>query len=202
MLPSDQGNASKNPILAFAYEAYDFFNRIPDLMPREVAIMGGSFLEYGLKHLLDSKLPDSSDTIFDKGPLHTMEARAKMARALGYIPKEVLSELLGLGKIRNRFAHEYRLKKFSDVDISKLTKELKLTSEDAAAECFVQFFGCRLEKGSGRGADKNSFLVKDELGLVLLEYKISGRSKPRDLYTNSLKFTWGALYFASIREPH
>jgi hypothetical protein len=52
-------------------------------------------------------------------------AKIEMAFALGLLKEETRGALRLVGKIRNRFAHEFRRVRFSDVEIAKLCDQLK-----------------------------------------------------------------------------
>ncbi|MGA5255967.1 hypothetical protein [Methylorubrum aminovorans] len=194
-------NEKRERFSAYNQASHNFYSRLPVLRPREIAILGGAFLESGLRHLLDSRFTDKSDKLFESGSLISMESRAKLARALGCFPTQILSELLVLGEIRNFFAHRYGVDDFDHPDIMKMTKKLSLRSTRDAAKYFESVvpelkFADRPLPGS-----ENSFAITDEQGFALLRIDLSMEDASQVYYENSLKITWSTLVLATVYSP-
>jgi len=77
---------------------------------RATVIIGGSFLDMLLDHILLAFFPENENEVeqllrFDQ-PLGTFANKVRMAYCLGLIEKVVKDDLKIIGKIRNRFAHD------------------------------------------------------------------------------------------------
>lgn len=95
---------------------------------RAIVIIGGSFLDIILDHILLAFFPEDEQEIerltnFDQ-PLGTYANKVRMAYCLGLIEKIVKDDLKLIGKIRNRFAHDLYAS-FDDQNIQSWCKELK-----------------------------------------------------------------------------
>lgn len=95
---------------------------------RAIVIIGSSFLETILEHILIEFLPDDETEVevllgYDK-PLGTYSNKVRMLYCLGLIDQKVIKDLKLIGKIRNRFAHDLSVS-FDDTDISNWCRELK-----------------------------------------------------------------------------
>jgi DNA-binding MltR family transcriptional regulator len=98
---------------------------------RGVAIICASMVEDRLRWLIEAKFIEGlSETkrtwIFTgAGPLQSFAAKVEIALALGLIEEPLRAELRQIGKIRNKFAHNFRRVRFSDPELSNLCDELK-----------------------------------------------------------------------------
>ena len=81
------------------------------------------------------------------GPLGSLPIKAKFAYALGLIERTTLKDLLGIRKIRNRFAHNIKMN-FADEKIVGFVKSLSTVndSDDVMAKNSYKFFKSALEK--------------------------------------------------------
>jgi DNA-binding MltR family transcriptional regulator len=95
---------------------------------RAIVIIGCSFLETILEHILIEFFPDDEKEVdvllnYDKS-LGTYSNKVRMIYCLGLIRKKVMDDLRLIGKIRNRFAHDLSVS-FEDSDIASWCKSLK-----------------------------------------------------------------------------
>lgn len=77
---------------------------------RAIVILGASFLDYTLEHILLGFFPTDEPKVntllnFDQ-PLGTFGNRVRMIYCLGLIDKVIKDDLKLIGKIRNKFAHD------------------------------------------------------------------------------------------------
>lgn len=97
---------------------------------RGVAIVLASMVEDRLRWLIETKFVDGlsenkKNWIFNgTGPLSSFVAKTEVAFALGLIQEAVRNELKLIGRIRNKFAHEFRPVRFTDPEITKLCNQL------------------------------------------------------------------------------
>jgi DNA-binding MltR family transcriptional regulator len=95
---------------------------------RAIAIVGGTFLETLLEHVLVAFVVDDQKEVAKlleyNQPLGTYSGRTTMAYCLGLINKPVLDDLRLVGKIRNQFAHNLYAS-FNDEKIAAWCRELK-----------------------------------------------------------------------------
>lgn len=99
---------------------------------RAIVIIGSSYLETILEHILIEFFPENEKEVdvllnYDK-PLGTYSNKVRMIYCLGLIEKKVMNDLKLIGKIRNRFAHDFTVS-FLDKDISDWCKQLKWHKE-------------------------------------------------------------------------
>jgi DNA-binding MltR family transcriptional regulator len=95
---------------------------------RAIVIIGGSFLDIVLDHILMAFFPEDENEVerlmqFDQ-PIGTYGNKVRMAYCLGLIEKIVKDDLKLIGKIRNRFAHDLYAS-FEDQNIKSWCNELK-----------------------------------------------------------------------------
>lgn len=95
---------------------------------RAIVIIGSSFLETILEHILIEFFPEGEKEVevllsYDK-PLGTYSNKVRMIYCLGLIERKVMQDLKLIGKIRNRFAHDLTVS-FDDRDITDWCKQLK-----------------------------------------------------------------------------
>jgi hypothetical protein len=105
--------------------------------------------QYLRKLVGDLSKTDKERLFSGAGPLATYSGRCDIVCALGLIPRQLRSELSVLGKVRNKFAHDFRKTDFNDPVFNPLFEQLKqfdiggtpLPSGDRrmhyAAHCFV-----------------------------------------------------------------
>lgn len=79
---------------------------VEEILRRAFSMHLNADVEGGVKGLLEGN-----------GPLSTFSDRIKLAHALGWIEKDQASEINQLRKIRNVFAHEFRINTFSEKPI-------------------------------------------------------------------------------------
>ncbi|WP_024773029.1 MltR family transcriptional regulator [Aquimarina macrocephali] len=89
-------------------EFSDLFNE-KEKNERSIAILGGTFLEMTLEHILYSFLPENEkevDKLFEYNcPLGNFSNKIQMAYCLGLIERIIKKDLNLVRKIRNKFAH-------------------------------------------------------------------------------------------------
>ncbi len=95
---------------------------------RAIVIIGGSFLDIILDHILLAFFPEDDSEVerliqYDQ-PLGTFGGKVRMAYCLGLIEKIVKDDLKLIGKIRNKFAHDLYVS-FDDKIIMSWCHELK-----------------------------------------------------------------------------
>jgi DNA-binding MltR family transcriptional regulator len=95
----------------------------PRLAPRRIGPIPGRFGRWGFASLLWEEIVDW--VFAGTGPLHSFIAKIEIAFALGIISEKLRAELLLIGRIRNKFAHDFRRVRFSDPGISKLCDQLR-----------------------------------------------------------------------------
>ena len=95
---------------------------------RAIAIVGGSFLDTQLEHMLAGFLVDDEKEIQKllqpEGSLGSFGGRVTMAYCLGLIPKVIRDDLRLVAKVRNRFAHRLTAS-FGDDDIRDFCERLQ-----------------------------------------------------------------------------
>lgn len=96
---------------------------------RNIVIMGSSFLEMALDHVLRAFLPGDDNEVeklfnSGNGALATFNSKISMVYALGLMDKIVKDDLHLIRKIRNEFAHNLVVS-FDDKKIADWCKSLK-----------------------------------------------------------------------------
>jgi hypothetical protein len=87
---------------------HEMFNERETVDERAVAIVGATFLDDMLEHMLVTFMVDDEKekkSLID-GPLGTFSARVTATYCLGLVCKTVRDDLRTVGKIRNKFAHQ------------------------------------------------------------------------------------------------
>ncbi len=110
-------------------------------------IVGVARLEGLLRELLGSYLADGNGTrsrVLDPtkdGAISTFAAMVDMTLILGLLTAEDTKGLKGLAKLRNVFAHDYRIRSFKDLTSQEAKSLVKKTLKDfvKAAKPFVIF---------------------------------------------------------------
>ena len=109
------------------FEFHELFNK-DETSERSIAILGGTFLEMTLEHILYSFLPEDEkevEKLFEyNSPLGNFSYKIQMAYCLGLIEKVVKADLHLVRKIRNKFAHELILD-FEDEQIDSWCRALE-----------------------------------------------------------------------------
>lgn len=130
----DNDSLIKGKALKRYFELHDALAKFHDLFiynegdDRAIVIIGGSFLDIIMEHLLLAFLPEDDTEVerlvqFDQ-PIGTYGNKVRMAYCLGLIEKIIKDDLKLIGKIRNRFAHDLYAS-FKDQDIKSWCLELK-----------------------------------------------------------------------------
>lgn len=95
---------------------------------RAIAILGGSFLEMILEHIILAYLPEEDKEVQKlmdvNQPLGNFSNKISFCYCLGLIEKVVKDDLNLIRKIRNKFAHDLFVS-FQDEQIKSWCKELK-----------------------------------------------------------------------------
>jgi|SRR5690606_32929131 len=116
----------------FDFNAAHFaFHELFNLNPnddRSIAIIGGTFLEMSLEHILKAYFPEDDNEVksmFDGlGPLSSFSAKISMSYSLGLVERPVKEDLHLARKIRNEFAHDLYAS-FESEKIGQWCKSLK-----------------------------------------------------------------------------
>jgi hypothetical protein len=93
---------------------------------RAIVILGASFLDYTLEHILLGFFPIDEkevDALMNQ-PLGTFANRVRMSYCSGLIDKVIKDDLKLIGKIRNKFAHDLDAS-FEDDQVIIWCKQLK-----------------------------------------------------------------------------
>ena len=94
---------------------------------RAIAIIGGTFIEMALEHIIKAFFPDDKevDKLFEfNQPFGNFSNKINIAYCLGLIDKLVKRDLDLIRKIRNKFAHDLYTS-FEDPQIKSYCTELK-----------------------------------------------------------------------------
>jgi len=95
---------------------------------RAIAILGGTFLEMALEHLLHAFFPEGEKEVkklFEYNqPLGNFSGKISLSYCLGLIDKMIKDDLNLVRKIRNKFAHDLYIT-FNDEEIKSWCQGLK-----------------------------------------------------------------------------
>lgn len=95
---------------------------------RTIVIIGASFVDYVLEHILLAFLPNDEPEVEallnPEQPLGTYGSRVRMIYCLGLIDKVIRDDLKLIGKIRNKFAHDLYAS-FEDDQIKSWCRQLQ-----------------------------------------------------------------------------
>lgn len=99
--------------------------------PRTTAIVGAVILEDCLARVIGEKLPIEGETkrqLFkaNGGPLGNLDAKVKVAYAMGILSKQAFQDIIKLVEIMNKFAHRLDIATFDHQDVRGLCFELRL----------------------------------------------------------------------------
>jgi DNA-binding MltR family transcriptional regulator len=140
--------ADRQKILSTHPHLADFLPHLDNLnkeSERGAVVLSCSFVEDQLRNIILAFLVSGEEaTELVEGynaPLGSFAARASAACALGLISKTEHEEITTLRKIRNVFAHDFRIT-FADKKIIALCKKLKFSAkdyEDVVVGSFSQF---------------------------------------------------------------
>lgn len=111
----------------------ELFSEMFSESDRGCILIGASVLDDVLSSLLQKHLgrtdhvnKSAMEPLFaGMGPLSTFSARIKLAYCLGLIKKWEFEDLERIRKIRNKAAHEYTAKTFTNNEIIQITRQLK-----------------------------------------------------------------------------
>jgi len=101
-----------------------------------LAILSGAYLEHYLARCVRMHLhyvKGITDKDFDFGPFASFEAKAKLGRLTGIYGDKLYQDLKTIIDIRNIFAHRRDVHSFSNPDIEKLIRKLKMGATEVAA---------------------------------------------------------------------
>lgn len=116
---------------------------------RTTAIMGATFVEYGLQVAITRRMPSDADdpefkylfgTDTEFAPLSDFSSKIKMARALGIISKDEKSQIDCIRSIRNAFAHTMSPISFQTGEIASFFEDLKILEDSVAFKDVVDAF--------------------------------------------------------------
>ncbi|MBP6688610.1 MAG: hypothetical protein KA153_01360 [Hyphomonadaceae bacterium] len=116
----------KSPTTEDTKILWDEINKNP--RDRVVAIVCASFLETHLEACLRLRLrEEAADRLFGfNGALSSHGARTHLAHGIGLLSDDAWHDLVAISKIRNRFAHDLRVREVEDQEIKKLCAKLRL----------------------------------------------------------------------------
>lgn len=110
--------------------AYDTMFKSSDTI---CVLLGANFIDRCLANALVIYLPIKDKEFiknelldFNNGVLSTLSARNKIAFALNIIDKQFYEDILLIGKIRNKFAHNHLEITFDDNEVKMFCNKLKL----------------------------------------------------------------------------
>lgn len=105
---------------------------------RGCALMAAAYLDAELEKTLRQNLVDNKkvqNLVFsNNGPLASFSGKIDLAYLLGLIPSDARHDLHHLRKIRNHFAHNPQVIRFSDSSISDRCRELKLVNPNCTED--------------------------------------------------------------------
>jgi len=133
-----ENETNNNLISGIALESYFNFNdallefhnlfTYKEKDNRSIAIIGGTFLELALEHILRAYFPEDDKEVNKlftyNNALGNFSSKISMAYSLGLIEKVVKTDLHLVRKVRNEFAHDLYAS-FDNVKISAWCRELK-----------------------------------------------------------------------------
>lgn len=112
-----------NALLEFS-ELFDY----TEPNERSIAIVGATYLEMVLDHILLSFLPEDEKEVLKlmdyNGPLGNFSGKISMCYCLGLIDKVIKDDLNNIRKIRNKFAHDMVVS-FTEEPIQSWCRDLK-----------------------------------------------------------------------------
>ena len=95
---------------------------------RAIAVLGATFLEMALEHILYAFLPEDDNEVlalFEQNqPLASFSSKIRLCYCLGLIDKLIKDDLNLVRKIRNRFAHELKVS-FEDEPVRSWSLSLR-----------------------------------------------------------------------------
>lgn len=97
----------------------EFFLNLKEETDRAMAVVGFTYLEANLRHLMagamDPSVPGGVQKLFEaNGPLSTVSACLRMARALGWLSSDTYRDLDLLRRMRNDVAHSHKTIRLDD----------------------------------------------------------------------------------------
>jgi len=150
-------------------------NELKGESDRAAAIVGASIIESQLEDLLTkAMIPDTQTTsLFDgHGPLSTLSAKTSIIESVGFLPKDVCTDLHLLRKIRNEFAHQHE----------------NLSFESPKISAWISTFGCLRSVRD----QLQEYKTNPENWAVVQE---KGWNKPRRQFETAV--SWLSIYVAS-----
>jgi len=164
----------------------ELFAEMFDESDRGCILIGASVLDDVLCDLLKKRLAKSEhvakqamEPLFaGMGPLSSFSARIKLAYCLGLIGQWEFEDLERIRKIRNKAAHEYTSKTFTDNEIIQITQ--RLGGANHAVSAMQKLEATEAEAGSplsesAAGSSSNRELSKERLRFQLTVVYLAGR---------------------------
>lgn len=111
------------------------------------ALMGSQVLDVLLESLLRKALIIDSEREGKEtftGVLHQLNAKIRIARAVGLISKVEKDDLVLVMKIRNKFAHDLKSRSFEDGEIPNLVRKLQEGGDLGMPGSIAQLFESRV----------------------------------------------------------
>lgn len=107
----------------------------PNADHRTIAIVGMSFIDDGVREILELAMPGLNSKLRDKifdgyGPLSTLAARLDVARALGLMRPQEHTMIVSLARVRNRMAHNLHVHDFDHPDVATILDQVEITISD------------------------------------------------------------------------
>ena len=106
-----------------------------DESDRGCVLVAAAMLDTSLSDLFKAMFRPSTapqqfiDSLFESGgPLNSLSAKARLARAFGYISQDTLEDLNAIRKLRNRFAHTTEKTDFSNEEVAQIIENLHIAN--------------------------------------------------------------------------
>jgi DNA-binding MltR family transcriptional regulator len=120
---------SKEPTFRDPKEWSHFYDELKTESDRGCAVIGGAMIDQSLSQLIASFLvddPPAVNYLLDpSGPLVSQPTRARLAYCLGILSTKQRDDIIAIGKIRNKFAHNLNGATFEQDEIKNECNKLR-----------------------------------------------------------------------------
>lgn len=125
----------------------------PNRDPRTTAIVLCSYIEVYMEELLASSMPKMNQELREKilgpvGHLATLQSKLDVALALGLINSSNYKNGKMIGRIRNIFAHNFKINTFDDEALEKCLNKLQDVEFDGGTTALPSEAGERFAKAA------------------------------------------------------
>lgn len=162
----------------------------------EILFIGVGIIEKSLDYLIRTHLRSKDAKSIDRaygmaGPLGTFSSRILTARLFGVISDHVAHDIDLIRIVRNKFAHEFALREFSDDRVSGKISNLKIVS---SVDMKKELPEAAIEEDGYVQGRKTSFVIMDSnRNVATYTTEFTESSSPRDLFINSVKALYSIL---------